>query len=322
LLARLIDAGRYGVQAFLLISGLTIFLSIRARSEPAGGAPWRRFYIRRFARISLVAYAGMLVNILVNRPPVTPIGLLLTVVFLNGWSPVWYNTLILGGWVLSVLWMFYLAAPLIAKKVRTAASAAMLVVASACAGIALTLLGLAVRPEWGVSFFYMWPPAQLPVVALGVLLYYLTSADEPESPRWVSAGLLLAGAAAVTVVVLHKVPSEGGAQYVYSAIIACGLLALASRPVRLLVNPLTQWLGKISYSVFIWHFFVLEALVGLVGKPLSGIGAFAGLYCSAVVASAAVGWVSSVTLERASALLGRRLAARLAPAERNDATSS
>jgi len=310
----LTGAGRYGVQVFFIASGLTIFASVRRRQSRREPALWPAFFIRRFARIAPVAYAGMLANILVNAPEITVGGVALTVLFVDGWSYRWSNVLIQGGWILSVVALFYVMVPVLVRVVRSAGAAAVLVVSATAAGVVLRFVGQMLHPAWGASFFYTWPPAQMAVVASGVLLYFLTAPDEPPAPAWVRWGATGAGIVGAALVVTGNVPGAGGAQYVYSAVFVCGMLALAARPARVVVNRVTVWLGTVSYSVFIWHFFALDAVLAMFGRTPSGEADLAAVYAGTLALSMVAGWLSYVTLERVAENVGRRVAARLAPA--------
>src|SRR4029079_2912565 len=41
---------------------------------------------------------------------------------------------------------------------------------------------------------------------------------------------------------------------------AVGAVVLAQYPLAILVNPVTTWIGKLSFSIYLTHFAVVEAL--------------------------------------------------------------
>ncbi|MBI5231601.1 MAG: acyltransferase [Coriobacteriales bacterium] len=310
---QLFGAGRYGVQVFFLVSGLAILMSVRRRNV-SGQLSWRAFFVRRLARIVPLAYLGTAANIVVNNPVVTPLRLGLTLVFLTAWTPD-YNGLLLGGWVLSVEFAFYALTPLVSRVARSARSAAIVAISAVVGAAVLGALAAWIRPSMsGSEFLYFWPPAQMPFFALGILIFFLTVPGEGSLPtsarqrRWASAALLAAAvalrAAAVAVDVV-------GIAFLYPAILAVGFWLSAERYPGALVNRATRALGKISYSMFIWHFFVLDGLARLAGDRLHGVTGLLAFYALGVLASAAVGWVSHRTIEPWGMRLIEALGARI-----------
>lgn len=91
------------------------------------------------------------------------------------------------------------------------------------------------------------------------------------------------------------------------------LYLLAAHPAGLLVNRVTEWFGHVSYSVYLWHFFVLQVLVWIAGRfGFAGVGAFLLLYAATVLGTAPVAWLSHRFLERTFARWGEGVAVRVA----------
>jgi acetyltransferase len=76
-----------------------------------------------------------------------------------------------------------------------------------------------------------------------------------------------------------------------------------------LAHPVSRFLGRISYGVFLWHLLVLRGVYALTGwEPFSGrLGTAIVLTVAGSVAAATVSWV---VLERPALRLAERLARR------------
>lgn len=231
----------------------------------------------------------------------------------NGWTPSWVNNLILGGWVLAVEAAFYLAAPWLTRWVKTTRAAAALVVVTLAMGVAVTAIGAAHRPDWVGGYWYYWPPAQLPVIAGGILLFFLVKRERLGQQAWLASPAFLWSVVATTAL-LTQIQAIPGPQFVFAGLEAMVILSLAVRPAAMLVNRGTIWLGKLSYGTFLCHFFVLDQVVAIAGNGgPSGIGQFAALYSTTLVGSILVAWAAVKLIERPVCDLGNRLASVVFP---------
>lgn len=295
LMLRIFGAGRYGVQVFFIVSGYAVLWSLWERSASGADINWGGFYLRRIARVAPVAYLGAMANLFVNGVAVTAMGLTVTALFLQGWDHT-FSGLVLGGWVLTVEVAFYALAPLVFRFVKSWRSAAVLAGASVANAIVVKQMAVAFLPAARQEeFLYFWPPTQLPFVAIGVLLFFVcppegSGLETLLSGRRRIVTIAVLGGLAVS---LHAL----GSAFLYLAMPALGLLLASKRSEWLFANPVTIWLGRISYSMFIWHFFVLEALQKLFSARLQGATGLLSLYAIGLVVSAAVGHLSSKAVE-------------------------
>ena len=325
---------RYGVQLFFVVSAFTIFLTLdRAREK--GPPDWTGFFIRRFFRVLPMFWVGLALYAFVpGRDPVyapihcTPLDYGLTALLQHGWHPSLVNTLVPGGWSIAVEGAFYLVAPLCYRFVRGWQGAVWLLLGSlAGAAAANSLLAFAcarhavfagVSPEAVLGFEYVWLPNQFPVFACGILAYQLarTPAPRPEDPGTGFALLAVAGMALFTACGIGR---HGWLQeHVCFALGFVPLVwGLKLRPARLLVNPVTRFLGRISYSLYLLHFAVLLLTLNSLDVLLppawqSGLTAFLILFAATLAGTAGLAWLTYRCVERPCIDLGHRLTRRLA----------
>lgn len=313
-LQRFALSGQFGVQLFFIASAYTLTLNMSRRIDTGETRPWARFFWRRGVRLVPLAFSALVLNVLVNRPPINAQGLGLTLLSLNGWSPAWINTLIQGGWFLADLAMFYLALPAVLRLARDAKSALVLV---ACGVGGAFVCQAAVRAlthdAVGSDYLYLFPPAQFGVFAMGILLARLRMTSKLTS---VGTATVVA-AAGLAMVALSQLPPLMGIHFVFAALQASIVFVLAAWPLPWLVNRATTLLGRVSFSFYLWHFFVVQGVLALLGRTsVSGAAGFASLWALVLIGSTLVASASYVVLERGLTRLGDRLGARLFPVER------
>ena len=184
-LKKLTNFGWHGVQLFFMMSCVTLMLSWRSE-EARGIALKSAFWIRRFFRIAPMYYAAAGLYFLIEMPPSGfDLGqMLASFGFVNAWHPILIPTVpdrwmvVPGGWSIGVEFSFYLAFPLIMALVRSMrAAVGFLVVALILGSAANALLAAPLMGDYGnvaaANFLYFWFPNQLPVFALGTILYFL-----------------------------------------------------------------------------------------------------------------------------------------------------
>ncbi|OAB48438.1 acyltransferase family protein [Paenibacillus antarcticus] len=171
------DQGGRGVQLFFILSSLTLFLSLDHRSKLGDSS--RDFYIRRFFRIAPMFYIGLLFYpFFMNLKDISIGNIFGTLSFIgNGFSPYWINSLVPGGWSITVEMTFYLFVPLLFRLIKDLKKSVLFLGASfiICMEIKVVLSRIHVINDpftWKI-YLYSWFPNQFPIFALGIILFFL-----------------------------------------------------------------------------------------------------------------------------------------------------
>jgi peptidoglycan/LPS O-acetylase OafA/YrhL len=304
--------GRAGVIAFFVLSGFLItgiLIRYRDRGLEAGrpGAYLPTFYLRRALRIFPAYY------------------LLIAVVALSGYAPVSEHL----GWHLSYtsnmataaslinfadaghLWsvcveeQFYLLWPAVVLFTPPSRLGRAVVVLIA-GGLAYKLIGSLFNMPWVATSFVL--PGCLDALGLGALLALLVQKHEPNFVQRAIAPWALVGLVTLCILQFIRATAQGDVKEwpVYQTLIdmsialPCLWVILAavtrSSPIQTAVlswRPL-RYIGRISYGVYLNHFFLRTAMPRLSGAlgvdlPPTGVSTFL-LYSATAILIAAVSW--------------------------------
>lgn len=263
--------GDMGVELFYVLSAYSLMMMLHARAK-AGRSSVRGYFIRRLFRIAPMFWVALLLSILffLGKPSFwSPEGfgwieVASTAVFLHGVHPAFINAVVPGGWSVAVEVMFYLLLPMLCKYIKTPVSALISLALSLMLFYAFGIFSQSyfdqILPENAryLSEIYSWYmsfPAQLPVFLMG-LTSFLFVRDRSIKSIYAYT-IACVGIAALLVIPLpaddHSMPRH----ILWGAIFAMLIVANVQQPLSLLDNPLLRRIGRISFSIYLLHFFVL-----------------------------------------------------------------
>lgn len=321
------DHGARGVQLFFVLSALTLFLSMKQRSA-TGQDSKLDFYIRRFFRIAPMFYLAAFVysarDLLLNKytsggyPDFDPFNFVSTLLLVtNQFNPSWINSVVPGGWSITVEMSFYLMVPFLFFKIKTLKGAINLtlitfLIAFICNAIFYSMANDSVEKITIESYLFYWLPNQLPVFALGVLVFFVIEKTQNVALNrklgyigiWLSVVSLL-------ILPLTSIPYNF-IHFVFSGVFVLLVWLFSKTPSKLFVNKFTVLVGKLSFSMYLTHFIVLQLVGELTGRL--GLSAFIELpllYFLTVIVTAGVSYVSYNMVEKKGIKLGNFLIEKL-----------
>jgi len=323
--------GFAGVDLFFVLSGFLLSLPFaRASLSQAAQQPLKRYYKRRLLRVFPAYYAQLAIILMVGtwfltwKPLDTTSLLAHLLMFFNiGWNPV--QPMVGIWWTLPVELSFYLLLPLISSFMRPGR---WLIFMPAC--ILLSLLyrfwcadHFAAAPEGAVFLAASHLPGSLPEFLLGasaaLLVQWLDLRSIKRPAAWLLDGLFLAGAALVSIWFWNVMLPNGDVYWSghWSMVIAPLALGTAlslmvmslywgSRIGRVLfANPVVYFFGLISYSLYLWHFIVLQQADFVLGATFTAMHGFPKFLLSLLLV-VLVSAVSYYVFERPFYRLGAR----------------
>ncbi|WP_163407770.1 acyltransferase family protein [Flavobacterium ajazii] len=263
--------GARGVQLFFIASAFTLFRSYKGR-ENLEKRPVQNFFIRRFFRIAPIYYLGIIYyffRITYDLPYwfgsqlyISKSNLLSNVFFLHGISPYWINSFIPGGWSISVEMFFYVTSPFLFRKIRNINEAFIFLNFTLLIKLILQVFfhSFEVIPEtylWREFLFYYFP-CQLPIFALGIMMYFFI--EDKTSLKQINTKVLILFFILLFIQVGIKI------DFLYLNHILFGILflifgvLLSKEKLKFLSNAVIQYVGRISFSMYIIHFIVISWL--------------------------------------------------------------
>ncbi|WP_295471840.1 acyltransferase family protein [uncultured Pseudomonas sp.] len=278
-----LPGGFAGVDVFFVISGYLI-TGIILRGLNTGRFSLVAFYRSRVRRI-VPALAVLCMALLVGgwfyllpldyaalgKHVASSLGFVSNIVY---WREAGYFTAnahekwLLHTWSLSVEWQFYLLYPLALLLLKRLVGLRALrgwVLAGCLASLALCLFA---APRWPEAAFYLLPTRAWELL-LGAVACLFPLRLPTRGQRWLErAGLamILAGFGLMQA-------SQGWSAYLVLLPVlgTWAVIAAARQGSWLTANPAAQWLGRLSYSLYLWHWPVVVAMnyAGWLDNPLS-----------------------------------------------------
>lgn len=323
-LSIIIDNGYLGVQLFFLVSAYTLTISHYSRLNEVNAT--RNFFIRRFFRIAPLYYLAMLYYFIQNFlgfqyfytgipiDTVTKGELLANLFFVNSFHPIWINHLVPGGWSVTIEFMFYLMLPLILKFVKDINGAIVFLVGALLFATILRLnhvLGHTFLS--GHNYLNWFLPNQLPIFSLGIFAYFVLN----RNAQLKNSTLLY-----LSFITLLFCYLSFSVHFIFSVSCCLLLIVLSKQPLKLVVNKVSGYIGKISFSLYLTHFAFLYWLHAFHKSDLIHVTStgsavvnyafrFAIVFICSILLSHATHYLIEVPFQK----LGRRLIKRWSPKE-------
>ncbi len=287
------EAGFIGVDVFFVLSGFLITGLLVDETQRTGRIRLGAFYARRARRILPAAIVVLASTLLVAQLVLSPLDLprvaddalaaslsLANVRFAldatNYFAPDAASP-VLHFWSLGVEEQFYLLWPvllLLAARARRPRLAITVLIGVILAGS--FLLSVAMTASNGPWAYYLLPTRAWQLAAGGLLAVAAPSFG--RAPRllaavvgWLGVGLLAAG-----LVLIGPMTEYPGLAALLPTLGAAGIIASGGRagsPGRIVLSlaPL-RWLGRISYSLYLWHWPILVLAPAALGLAASEAG--------------------------------------------------
>ncbi|MGF6710223.1 peptidoglycan/LPS O-acetylase OafA/YrhL [Luteibacter sp. W1I16] len=279
--AALAGNGGSGVTLFFVVSTFSLFYTMPARlREPS---PRFSFYLHRFFRIAPLFYVVLLLTLWrdhavfgVDHSLSETAGMM---TFVYNLVPGRQESFVWAGWTIGVEMLFYAIFPLVYKRVNSVYGAvAFFVIALLVWHVFNYVLDyLPVENAMRESVRQWFVLRHLPIFAFGGICYFLLKdriLDGRRGAHGASVGLMLVLAAIYLYMALLSgwLPNVFGAQYYWQGVVySLAMCGLCFWPWALLVNRLTVFLGKVSYSLYLLHPTVVYFMAPYYAKIYAGV---------------------------------------------------
>ncbi|WP_263380577.1 acyltransferase family protein [Granulicella paludicola] len=260
-------AGLGGVELFFAISGLLICSRLLAEQHRTGTLHLRTFYLKRCFRIWPAAWFYLLILALLMRAGVlqpAQSGIVYSLLTIRNYLPLqlqpqdWYT---LHFWSLSVEEHFYLFLPAFLLLVRRHRLRVAIL-------LSLVLLLSVWQRFAGVHpalTFGWWPAFHTDIAVRGILIAAAAAvlverqAARAWCERWLNPYLVLLAAAVLSIVCYDHTTyvTSDAMLLIYTPLVLSTLARPHSLPGRLLEWSPLRFIGRMSYSLYLWQMLLL-----------------------------------------------------------------
>lgn len=314
------NLGGLGVYFFFVLSGFLITYLLLEEKEKNGTINIKQFYIRRILRIWPLYYFIVLIGFFI-LPEFDSI----QIPYLQNDFITHYNTnlvlylLILPNlafsmfsavphigqaWSIGVEEQFYLIWPLIISKTKRLVRTLIFVVLGL---VLFKIIVLAIGLYCQESFWYMplkrfVAMSKFECMAIGGIGAYLLFSNKPYiSFIYYKQTLILSLALIVLLVYITPDKLQDGIHLIYSVLFLIIIIHVSdAKNSKLLENKIFNYLGKISYGIYMYHFMIIPIVLVLVKKHLSinsGLALNLSIYLLAISLTILISGVSYHILE-------------------------
>lgn len=324
ILSHFIGQGSRGVQLFYLASAFTIFLSYSKRIN-FEKAPVKNFFIRRYFRIAPMYYLGICYYLfqdgfgprywLGDATHISSLNIISNFTFLHGLNPYWITSLVPGGWSIAIEMSFYLMIPFLFKRIKDMRQAIrflfLTLLLRATLFIVLNRFPLIEFNRLWSEYLFLYLPSQLPIFALGILMYFMVFGSEKNQ--------VLSSPYLLSIFCLFLIDLFTGTSLFFPKHILFGFgflglgIGLSKIHNKVILNPFIRYVGKVSYSMYLIHFAVLFWLtqMNFINYVSNGLLNYSFRFLVVITLSLVLSTISYKLLEIPFQRLGSRLILRL-----------
>jgi peptidoglycan/LPS O-acetylase OafA/YrhL len=281
-----------------------------------------KFYVRRYFRIAPLFYFMIVVWMVATKVKwgYFPAGIhdvVLNLVLLFGFVPGKHESIVWAGWSIGVEIIFYIVFPLVAAVINS--------VSTGILALAITILvsssfySAAHAMDIG-SYAYLNIITHFPTFIGGVLGYLIWRKMEFKEHKLLG-GIIFIGALVSAICVIYSpvayqaLISVKGVHlelHVWSIIFMMLIVSICLWPNRFVMNPVTRHLGRISFSLYLWHPLIIIFLMNtyaLIGVSMgSGLMNFFACALVTLLAVTTVAVISFRLIEAPGMAYGKRIA--------------
>jgi peptidoglycan/LPS O-acetylase OafA/YrhL len=296
--------GFVGVDVFFVISGFLITGKLWRESQQPGGLNITKFYAWRIRRllpaalvaVSVITLVGLLLSAPLDRSELAADGAASALSLANmrfiGSVDYFAATAspspFLHFWSLSVEEQFYLVWPALILLLTWRGGGLRRLIAALLIGVVASFaLSLWLTDASPARAFYLLPTRvwQLGVGGLLALIGLMGTSQRAGGVAWVGLAAIVVSGAALTADLPYPglaalLPTVGAVALLYGG-------AAPGGPVRLLTTAPLRLLGKISYSLYLWHWPLLVLPIMFLERPLTGAEVVV-----SIAAAIGVSWLS------------------------------
>lgn len=256
-------AGGTGVTLFFIVSAFSLYYTMSLRLKDPN--PTLSFYLHRFFRIAPLFYFLILATMVRDAwkfDVVHPwIDVAASVSFVFNLLPGKQEGFVWASWTIGVEMVFYAIFPLIYARIKSTGNAVAFVFFCLLAWLAIQLAldYLVMSDAWKQSILQWSTFKHFPIFAAGILVYHVyMSMDAGRvhsgDHKGLGNALLWAGFFGYCALLQGWLPNVFGDGYYWQGVVfGCMFMGLALAPWPLIVNPVTAFLGKVSYSIYLTH---------------------------------------------------------------------
>lgn len=273
--------GKNGVQLFFLISALLTYMSME-HSFADGNITFRKilsWWKKKLVRLMPVYYLSLIIYAVVlgwgsdgywlgSDGKIEALNILAHIFFLHGLFPRYANCVGSGEWYLGTLVVFYFLAPFIYRKINTFEKSVIAFLTMSLASTLMSHIACILFKEVEDAYLYdsyfgtLWIFAQLPVMLLGIVLYFIFKdgfLEEIKNKAAFSYTILLFSIAMICGQALGKNTILGLKEYTLFGV--WFFMIVVSQKIHrclLIDNAFFRIMGKYSYPIYLFHNLIIS----------------------------------------------------------------